>query len=411
MPANWRPFEIFLEGKLNDLRQDLTGFSALRADLDSLKRDALVDILVEQLDKKLAELKVYIDLNSRSDLSEESLRQISALLEDTSRRTVNHALSSISIPQLHATISEEEKEGLVHAVVAASNSSTFSPLVNLQGLVDQLQVTNLATAKQFEQIEKASKELSKANAPLDVASLVGMLVEEARSAQTDHLQNHTLSLLREFLAKEVSVAPTPDQIQADFQKTKAQLSEMSGSLPNSMVETVQHALAKEFKHYHGTSDARLQEFINRTKVLENASDQQYKLIKAACDNLLSATAELRELLSSSREKPTLVDFKSIVQLEMSNRDLAERLSSSEAALKEKAALHCKQAAEIQRLQRQLQELEAIMHSKNEKIEWMKLQQEQKASDERTSWQEHTTVLEKRLKEQVRSVSQTLLGYR
>jgi hypothetical protein len=52
---SWNVFEQILDSKLGSLREELVGATSLRADLDSLKRDALLDDVVQRLEGRFGE--------------------------------------------------------------------------------------------------------------------------------------------------------------------------------------------------------------------------------------------------------------------------------------------------------------------------------------------------------------------
>lgn len=411
MPASWKSFEILLEGKLNDLRQDLTGFSTLKADLESLKRDALVDALIGQLDRKLAEWTVDLGLSGRSSLDDGSIRHIAAMLEETSRRTLDHVVASMGVPQLQATITEEDKESLVSAIVAASNSSSFSPLVHLQGVVEQLRGTSADAATQLVELKQlVSGPLGKGQDPLDVASLVGVLVEEVRTAQMEQLESKLSPLVesvKETHSSRSFASAALEQLQDECRQIKDQFaaSNESDRLQSLIAQAIKAVLPDALTDQREQSELRLREILNSVLSAIASSEQDSKMTHNSMsrfnDQLSEGIEELRELVRAQRDHPRPKDAERLAQLEISNETLSKSLKSSQSAVQEQEYISERQAKEMDHLRRRVQELEHDNRVKDAEMDRMKTHESDQAQEREALWEKQMSLIQSRLKEQVR----------
>jgi hypothetical protein len=94
---SWHVFEQILDAKLESLREELVGATSLRADLDSLKRDALLDNVVQRLEERIGEWvgKVASDAaGSVSGTTVIDLEAIRKLVEETRVVKTDHSGST-----------------------------------------------------------------------------------------------------------------------------------------------------------------------------------------------------------------------------------------------------------------------------------------------------------------------------
>lgn len=386
--SSWSVLEGLLEGKLNELRQDLTGFGSLKADLDALKRDALVDAFLEQLDRKLAEWTAHVGL-TRASLDDPSLCQIQHMLENSNRRTLDHVLSSINTPQLEATISESDKDGLVNAIVAASNSSTFSPLVNLQAIVQQLSTAHQNAADQIQQLQTIAASKSAAQDSLDVASLAGVILEEAKASQLEQLASQLSPL---------------QSIQEDIRELseRASVSFDAERLPNLVSEAIQSILPSALTSHRESTESALKEILSAVLAAVASSEQDMKTTRTSMDRFNDQVAvsmrDLRDLVYIKGDVSKAEDLTRIAELEAANSGLREELGQ---ALTDPAKTQVQQAQdEAAALRVEVNRLK--MQASHDERRFAVLLQDKKASEAkiRDEVAQQNGVLQSRLEAQV-----------
>lgn len=408
MPSDVRHLENLIESKLNALRQDITGFSTLKADLDSLKRDALLDALLGQLDRKLAEWTVDIGLASRASIDEHSLHQIQNMLEVSSRRILDQVVGSLSMPQLEASISEVDKEGLVDAIVAASHSSAFSPMLSLQSVTEQLQTWHTSAAKHLDQLAHLVAANANPSPPSDTNTLYDRLAELSEHSRRSHYEHHLLPALEELKTSQRTAADehlqTLNGLLDKFRDTKDRDMDEE-RLQSMLAKAIQDALPPALQTQREHSETRLKEILNAVLAAIASSEQEAKLTHNNMgrfnDELSNCMQELRRLGQDHQDVPREVDTKRIVHLETCNEDLQERLQDSKSALREQENISQRQALETDKLRRRVQELEHENAIKEQHIQDTREHHSKLAAESECGWKRQIEMLESRLESQVR----------
>lgn len=209
---HWRTFENLLDRKLDRLRNELNGFADLKADLDSMKSEALLDAVVERLEGGVLRRGVgeAIELSEISRMAivealsgDRSSEQVQDLFEELGRKL---DVASARTPDAGLSRSELEE---VLASKLADRADLETPKIDLQAIGDLVRASVVpllaqADAKQVDTaalldqaVSRFTSALPASSAALDVDALIARL-QSASPASTESTWASKLDCLEAF---------------------------------------------------------------------------------------------------------------------------------------------------------------------------------------------------------------------